>query len=107
MTISEINSTNSPYTKHLSMLDIKYLIFLTSKNPNEKNSNNVNPCCMKERVPYRMENKFEFPDGPIGWFELSIQPVPDGIFLLSLDITERKRADAARDKQFQRINLLN
>src|ERR1019366_5888288 len=27
------------------------------------------------------------------WFELSYQPVPEGLFILSMDITERKKAD--------------
>jgi light-regulated signal transduction histidine kinase (bacteriophytochrome) len=49
--------------------------------------------CMEERVPHRMQNEFGFPDGSRGWFELSIQPVPDGIFILSIDITERKQAE--------------
>ena len=49
--------------------------------------------CMKERTPQQMENEFVYPDGMKGWFELSIQPVPEGIFILSIDITERKRVD--------------
>lgn len=48
--------------------------------------------CMEERTPKRMENQFVFPDGSIGWFELSIQPAREGIFILSTDITERKRS---------------
>lgn len=49
--------------------------------------------CMKERQTLRVENKFEYPDGSSSWFELSIQPVPEGIFILSLNITERKEAE--------------
>src|SRR3989338_7030335 len=49
--------------------------------------------CMVERVPAHMENQFAYPDGATGRFELSIQPVPEGIFILSNDITERKRAE--------------
>lgn len=49
--------------------------------------------CMETRVTRRMENEFNFPDGSVGWFELSIQPVPEGLFILSTDITERKRAE--------------
>jgi PAS domain-containing protein len=48
--------------------------------------------CMDERIPERLENEFVFPDGTTGWFELSIHPVPAGIFILSLDVTERERA---------------
>ncbi|MBI4786928.1 MAG: DUF4118 domain-containing protein [Chloroflexi bacterium] len=49
--------------------------------------------CMQERLPHHMENEFTYPDGAVGQFELSIQPVPEGIFILSVDITERKRAE--------------
>ncbi len=49
--------------------------------------------CMSERTPHHIENRFTYPDGTIGWFELSIQPVPEGIFILSIDITERKQAE--------------
>ena len=49
--------------------------------------------CMEKRIPHRMENEFTFPDGTKGWFDLSIEPIPDGIFILSLDITKRKRAE--------------
>lgn len=49
--------------------------------------------CMESRQSCRMENEFAYPDGSKGWFELSIEPVPEGIFILSLDITERKKAE--------------
>ncbi len=49
--------------------------------------------CMQQRVTEHIENPFTFPDNTIGWFELSIQPVPEGIFILSTDISERKRAE--------------
>lgn len=47
--------------------------------------------CMWDREPKRMQNRFVFPDGSVGWFELSIQPAHEGLFILSTDITERKR----------------
>jgi PAS domain S-box-containing protein len=50
--------------------------------------------CMEKRIPQHLENEFVYPDGGKGWFELSVQPVPDGVFILSFDVTERKRAEA-------------
>ncbi|MBL8090923.1 MAG: diguanylate cyclase [Anaerolineales bacterium] len=49
--------------------------------------------CMQNRLPYLMENEFTYPDGTRGWFELSIQPVDEGLFILSNDITKRKYAE--------------
>ncbi len=51
--------------------------------------------CMEERLPQNMENVFTFPDGGVGWFDLRIQPVPEGLFILSIDITKRKHAEEA------------
>ena len=50
--------------------------------------------CMNQRVIKQLENEFVYPDGSHAWFELSMQPVPEGIFMLSIDITERKKAEA-------------
>jgi PAS domain S-box-containing protein len=51
--------------------------------------------CMEQRQPKRLENEFTYPDGSIGWFNLSIQPVAEGLFVLSHDITDSKRAELA------------
>jgi PAS domain S-box-containing protein len=49
---------------------------------------------MRERKPASMENEFVYPQGGSRWFELFIEPVPDGICVHSIDITERKAAEA-------------
>lgn len=51
------------------------------------------------------DNFFEFPDGTSGWFELSIQPVPDGVCVLSIDITARVEAQRLAHRQ-QRLESL-
>ncbi|MCC6801415.1 MAG: PAS domain S-box protein [Anaerolineae bacterium] len=56
--------------------------------------------CMDDRTTRLEEFEFQYPDGSVAWFEFSIQPVPEGIFILSLDITERKEAERA----LQRLN---
>lgn len=47
--------------------------------------------CMKSRASAHLDNEFVFPNKTRLWFELSIQPVPEGLFILSTDITERKQ----------------
>lgn len=56
--------------------------------------------CMQERISKRMDNQFVFQDGSIGWFELSIQPTSEGLFILSSDITQRKRTE----EEIRRLN---
>jgi PAS domain S-box-containing protein len=53
--------------------------------------------CMKNRKGSVMENEFVYPDDSKGWMELSIQPVPEGIFILSMDITERKKVEEEKN----------
>jgi PAS domain S-box-containing protein len=51
--------------------------------------------CMRERLPFREEVEFSFPDGHCGWFDVHAQPVPEGIFILSIETTVRKHAELA------------
>lgn len=55
---------------------------------------------MEKRKPKQMENFFIYPDGSGRWFDLQVFPVPEGISILSIDITERKRSQ-------DRINRLH
>lgn len=48
--------------------------------------------CMANRQMQQFENEFTYPNGTTAWFKLSIQPVPEGVFILSIDITDRKLA---------------
>ncbi|MEL7588962.1 MAG: PAS domain S-box protein [Prolixibacteraceae bacterium] len=46
--------------------------------------------CMHERIVQNFENEFIYPDGSNAWFDLRVQPTSEGIFILTIDITERK-----------------
>ena len=50
--------------------------------------------CMEERDTFQFENEFTYNDGTKSWFELRIEPIPEGIFVLSTNITNRKIAEA-------------
>jgi PAS domain S-box-containing protein len=68
---------------------------MTEKYPGIENTDffKIMAKCMEDRTVYHFDNPFEFPDKTSGWFQLSIQPVPEGIFILSIDISERKKAE--------------
>jgi PAS domain S-box-containing protein len=62
--------------------------------------------CMYKRIPQRTENNFTYPDGTQRWFDLNIQPDEKGICILSLDITDYKRAQqqlVASEKRFRAL----
>jgi PAS domain S-box-containing protein len=61
---------------------------------------------MENRAPQQIENEFTRADGVSAWFQVVIQPVPEGIFILSADITERKRYDEALNESEKRYRLL-
>jgi putative nucleotidyltransferase with HDIG domain len=62
--------------------------------------------CMVNRTTGRLENEFRYADGSTAWFELRIEPVPEGVFVLSLDITGRKLAERSMKQQLQRLRSL-
>ncbi|MBL7716962.1 MAG: response regulator [Bdellovibrionales bacterium] len=50
--------------------------------------------CMLERLPQQMENEFRHPNGSRGFFELRMVPVPEGVCILSQDVTHRKSLES-------------
>ena len=60
--------------------------------------------CLARGTTERMENRFVYPDGTVGWYDLVIQPVPEGVLVQSLDITDRVEAEAAlRESEATRV----
>lgn len=49
--------------------------------------------CMEKRTFQLVDNEFVFPDGSRGWFELRIEPVREGIMVLSIEVTGRRQAE--------------
>jgi PAS domain S-box-containing protein len=56
--------------------------------------------CMEERTSQDAEFDFTFADQSKESFDFKIQPVPEGIFILAINITERKLAD----EQVRKLN---
>jgi PAS domain S-box-containing protein len=50
--------------------------------------------CMHDRTAASFENLFTFPDGSTRWFEIRVEPVPRGLCIHSVDIEDRKAAEA-------------
>lgn len=64
--------------------------------------------CLEKQVSHRFENHFLYPDGSSRWFDLAIHPIPEGLFILSYDITDRKQAEEALERSQQFLqNILN
>ncbi len=55
--------------------------------------------CLNERVTIQDEKQFTLPNGTSSYFEVSYRPIPDGVFILSMNITERKK-DEEKIKQY-------
>jgi two-component system, sensor histidine kinase PdtaS len=62
--------------------------------------------CMIERTHQSIEAEYTFIDGTSAWYEVKVQPVPEGIFLLSNDITARKMTEKALRESEERHRTL-
>lgn len=62
--------------------------------------------CMNGGAAREMDNEFVYPDGSRAWFHLIIQAVPEGVFILSADITAKKAADAALRRRQEELRVL-
>jgi two-component system cell cycle sensor histidine kinase/response regulator CckA len=60
--------------------------------------------CLEQRSAQVLENYFRFPDGAGAWFELRIEPVPQGACVLSMDISLRKEAEERLRTREARLN---
>ncbi|MCZ7584196.1 MAG: PAS domain S-box protein [Deltaproteobacteria bacterium] len=63
--------------------------------------------CLKDRISRSMENEFELPDGTRGWFDLRFEPVPEGVLILSIDITDRKKTETSLQRTNRALATLS
>lgn len=57
--------------------------------------------CMENRILSSFENEFVYPDGSVDYFDLIVMPIPEGIFILSLNVADRKKSELARKEQIR------
>jgi len=62
--------------------------------------------CLAEQKPLEFENEFAYVDGSSAWFSLKMEPVSEGVFILSIDITSRKQGELELQNQFKRLQAL-
>ena len=62
--------------------------------------------CMQERIPRQMENEFIFEDGTKDCYLLSFEPVPEGVFIMSTNITKRNQAEEALKESEERFRSI-
>ncbi len=62
--------------------------------------------CMEGRIALHEELEYFFPDGSSGWFDVRSQPVPEGVFVLSIDISERVAAEQALRSRESQLSLI-
>ncbi len=60
--------------------------------------------CLQNRTSARIENKHATPEGKPRWYSMTIQPVPEGFFMLSVDITDQRAAEEHMRLQSTALN---
>lgn len=61
--------------------------------------------CLTTGSPERLDNEFRFADGTLGIFELSMQAVPEGVLIASVDVTQEREL-ALRLVQAQKLEAV-
>lgn len=63
--------------------------------------------CMDLRIPINFESSYTFPDGSMAWYQFSVQPVTEGIFVLSIDITDEKLKQKQLDRSVRALKTIS
>ena len=62
--------------------------------------------CITDKESSVFQNEFLFPDGSIGYFELRIEPIPEGVFILSIDISDKKLKELERTRRVEEAKAI-
>lgn len=62
--------------------------------------------CMRNGTPHQLDIEFTFPNQRIGYFDLRIQCVPEGVLILSIDVTEQKKTEQALKTSEERYRMI-
>jgi hypothetical protein len=62
--------------------------------------------CITDKESSVFHNEFLFPDGSIGYFELRIEPIPEGVFILSIDISDKKLKELERTRRVEEAKAI-
>jgi two-component system, sensor histidine kinase PdtaS len=62
--------------------------------------------CMEERLYQHLEDSFTFENGKVEWFEIFSHPVPEGIFILSMNVSKRKAEELKMQQALQEKEVL-
>jgi PAS domain S-box-containing protein len=54
--------------------------------------------CIREQCTATLANEYLYPNSDKGWFQLCIEPVVEGLLVMSFDITHRKKMEERVDK---------
>lgn len=55
---------------------------------------------------FTLHNTFEFPDGSLGYFMLRIEPIEGGVLIMSIDVTEQRKTEAALKRSEEKYRLI-
>jgi PAS domain S-box-containing protein len=62
--------------------------------------------CMHNGAPHQLDVEFTFPNQRVGYFDLRIQCVPEGVLILSIDVTEQRKMEQALKKSEERYRMI-
>ncbi|MBI4286250.1 MAG: PAS domain S-box protein [Chloroflexi bacterium] len=62
---------------------------------------------MEKQVAHTVETEFVYPDGAKRWFEIRVEPVPEGILILYANIDKRKQAEQHLWRSIERVERLH